>query len=632
MENSIDNLHTKDSKNPPYTPKQSRMLWRNVWIAIISSMALLYIYSLISSQNQIKELSYSTFMEKIEKGEIDSVSIDKDVIIAKKKQKEDDKTQMPVFYESVIPPMVGEGFVDKLKKEGIEIGAKSQKDSTFLHILISILPWMLFLGLIIYWSYKTREEMMGGVQGGPFSFMHSRAKKMKKQSSSKRYKDVAGAENAKKELAEIVEFMKDPTRFEKIGAKVPKGVLLVGPPGTGKTLLAKAVAGEADAPFFYVSGSEFVEMLVGIGASRVRDMFKKAKEHSPSIVFIDEIDAIGRMRGAGIGGGHDEKEQTLNQILAEMDGFESHEQVVVLAATNRPDILDKALLRPGRFDRKITLHLPDKDARKEIFSVHLKKIKNDENIDINELSKITIGFSGADIENMVNEAAIYAAREKRGSANRDDMLRARDRIVMGLEQELSLDESDRRRIATHECGHTLAAYLLKNTDPVEKVSIIPRSSALGATEQLPTKERKNFPYSYLIDKVGVMLGGRVAERVVYDELSSGAMDDLKSATSLVNKMVCQFGMSKELGPVFYNREEENVFLGKEMTQSENFGEETARLLDEEVRRVLRDKEESLIKLFDEHRESINKLTDALMDQETLYKEEIEKILKKSGAL
>jgi len=488
-----------------------------------------------------------------------------------------------------------------------------------------LLPLFVFLGFIIY-SSRRMQNQIGAMGGGLFDFMQSSAKKYDKQQVSVTFDDVAGVENAKIELYEVVDFLKNPDKYVKIGAKIPKGILLMGSPGTGKTLLAKAIAGEAEVPFFSISGSQFVEMFVGVGAARVRDLFKKAKQEAPSIIFIDEIDSVGRARGAGIGGGHDEKEQTLNQILAEMDGFESDEQVVVIAATNRPDVLDYALLRPGRFDRKITLSLPDVHAREKILNIHIRKVRTDSSVDLKKIAKISIGFSGADLANLVNEAAMHAAREDQELVTQDDFMYARDRIIMGVEQEFVLDEKDKKRVAIHESGHVLAALLLEHADPIEKVSIIPRGQALGMTEQLPLKDLKNFPQDYLVDKIGVMLGGRAAERTLLGDLSSGAANDLKEATSLATHMVSQWGMSDVLGPVYYQKGEDHVFLGREMAMPKDFSEATAKLIDDEVRKIITTKEEEVMKLFKTHEKQIIALSDKLAEKELLYADEIKDIV------
>ncbi|MEA3419322.1 MAG: ATP-dependent zinc metalloprotease FtsH, partial [Campylobacterota bacterium] len=590
--------------------------------AIILSMSVFGIYNYIASTGQSQTLSYNDFKNRLEQNLIKEIWIDKDQVVASVKVNIGEE---PSYLKTTLPPFEDNTFLQMLEKNRVDIHIKSQKESGWLSLLL-LLPFLLFLGFIFYSSYNMRKQL-GGMGGGAFDFMRSSAKKYTKKEISVTFADVAGVENAKKELYEVVDFLKNPEKYEKIGAKIPRGILLMGSPGTGKTLLAKAVAGEAEVPFFSISGSEFVEMFVGVGASRVRDLFKKAKSEAPSIIFIDEIDSVGRARGAGVGGGHDEKEQTLNQILAEMDGFETDEQVVVMAATNRPDVLDFALLRPGRFDRKITLSLPDADAREKILKIHTKKVRKDDSVDLEKLAKMSIGFSGADLANLVNEAAMHAARENKDKVSQNDFLYARDRIIMGLEQEFILDEKDKKRVSVHESGHVLAALLLEHADPIEKVSIIPRGQTLGMTEQLPQKDIKNFPHSYLLDKIGVMLGGRVAELTLFGDLSSGAANDLKEATKLATHMVSQWGMSKMLGPVYYRKGEEHVFLGREMAMAKDFSEATAKLIDDEVRKIITDKEKEVIGLFEEHKKDLVSLSDALMEKETMYADDIKSLLR-----
>jgi cell division protease FtsH len=438
---------------------------------------------------------------------------------------------------------------------------------------------------------------------------------------------VAGLADAKGDLKEIIDNLSHPERYRTIGAKTPRGVLLVGPPGTGKTLLARAVAGEAGVPFYSISGSEFVEMFVGVGAARVRDMFESAKKEAPCVVFIDEIDAVGRSRGAGVGGGHDEREQTLNQILSEMDGFTPHQNVVVLAATNRPDVLDPALLRPGRFDRKVFLELPDREAREAILEVHTRSVPLSDGVDLAKIAARTVGFSGADLENLVNEAALLAGRERKEAVNMDMLERARDKLVLGAERERGLGEEERRLVAYHESGHALMAWLLPEADPLEKVTIIPRGRALGATEQLPEEERANLKRSYLLDRIGVMLGGRVAEQVVFDDLTSGAQSDLEQATRLVRSMVCRWGMSPALGPVVFKRGDEHVFLGREIAEQRDFSDATAKLIDDEVKRLLEAAEERDRELMVKHREDLTRLAEALLEEETIGRPRIEELLR-----
>jgi cell division protease FtsH len=594
----------------------------NIWIIAIITMLGLELFSYVLSQGETQTLSYTHFKKRVEENSIKEIWINKDQVVASLKVEMDRKL---AYLKTTLPPFEDKNFLALLEKNQVDIHFKSQKESNFWLMFILLLPLFLFLGFMLYGTKRIKEKL-GGMGGGVFDFMRTSAKKYAKKEISVTFDDVAGVENAKIELYEVVDFLKYPEKYERIGAKIPRGILLMGSPGTGKTLLAKAVAGEAEVPFFSISGSEFVEMFVGVGAARVRDLFKKAKKEAPSIIFIDEIDSVGRARGAGIGGGHDEKEQTLNQILAEMDGFDTEEKVVVLAATNRPDVLDFALMRPGRFDRKITLSLPDVHARVKILHIHTRKVRVDNSVDLEKVAKLCIGFSGADLANLVNEAAMHAARENQEEVSQNDFLYARDRIIMGVEQEFVLGEEDKKRVAIHESGHVLAALLLEHADPIEKVSIIPRGQALGMTEQLPLKDIKNFPQPYLLDKIGVMLGGRVAELTLLGDLSSGAASDLKEATSLATHMVSQWGMSEMLGPVYYQKGEEQVFLGREMAMAKDFSEATAQLIDDEVRKIIREKEKEILKLFDTHKKEIVALSDKLVEKEMMSAEEIKSIV------
>jgi len=602
--------------NPKFNP------FSNIWIILIAMMLGFQLFNYMSLQKQSQTLSYDQFKNRIEQNIIKEIRVDGDQVVATLKN---DMGSKASYLRTTLPPFEDKTFLALLEKNQVEMHVKSQKESGFWLSFIMLLPLFFFLGFILYSSQRIKKQL-GGMGGGVFDFMQSTAKKYAKEDVSVTFDDVAGVENAKIELYEVVDFLKNPEKYKKIGAKIPRGILLMGSPGTGKTLLAKAVAGEAGVPFFSISGSEFVEMFVGVGAARVRDLFKKAKGEAPAIIFIDEIDSVGRARGAGVGGGHDEKEQTLNQILAEMDGFETDEQVVVLAATNRPDVLDFALLRPGRFDRKITLSLPDVHARVKILNIHARKIRQDNTIDLEKIAKMSIGFSGADLANLVNEAAMHAARVNQDEVSQNDLLYARDRIIMGVEQEFVLDEKDKKRVAIHESGHVLAALLLAHADPIEKVSIIPRGQALGMTEQLPLKDIKNFPQPYLLDKIGVMLGGRVAELTLLGDLSSGAANDLKEATSLATHMVSQWGMSELLGPVYYQKGEEQVFLGREMAMAKDFSEATAKLIDNEVRKIITEKEEEISKLFKERKKEIIALSERLIEKEMIYADEINAIV------
>lgn len=452
------------------------------------------------------------------------------------------------------------------------------------------------------------------------------AKKFQKTNHSNSFKDVAGCENAKREMLDVVEFLKNPEKFNRLGAELPKGVLMVGPPGTGKTLMARACAGEADVPFYSISGSEFIEVFVGVGASRVRDLFQTAKKEAPSIIFIDEIDAIGRARGTGLGGGHDEREQTLNQILSEMDGFNQEDPVIIIAATNRPDVLDPALIRPGRFDRQVVIDLPHREAREKIFQVHLSKVVKNDDINYERLAKQTIGFSGADIKNMVNEAALIAARDGKENVNQNDLELARDKIILGNPREEHINEQDKKIVAYHECGHALVAILTPGTDPVKKITIVPRGRALGFTEQLPAEEKLNASKTYLNAQISILLGGRIAEDIIFGDVTTGAEDDLKRATKIARKMVANYGMSEKVGLLSFQQGEEHRFLGKEIIQDKDFSEKTAQLIDEEVKKILDARKEYVHNLLSKEKEKLERMTNALLEKETLDIEEIKELI------
>jgi cell division protease FtsH len=488
-----------------------------------------------------------------------------------------------------------------------------------------LLPTFIILGLFYLMMRRARDQFDGGILG---SFVKSTAKRYDKSKNRVTFEDVAGLENAKSELQEIVEFLKSPEKFQRLGGRIPKGVLLIGPPGTGKTLMARAVAGEAGVPFFSISGSEFIQMFVGVGASRVRDMFKNAKENSPCILFVDEIDAVGRIRGAGLGGGHDEREQTLNQILTEMDGFSPSESVIVLAATNRPDVLDPALLRPGRFDRHVTVDLPTKKGRLEILKVHSRHVPLAPDVDLDKIARGTVGMSGADLSNLVNEAALLATREDKSAVDNDDLDAARDKIVMGAKREEVITDRDKRATAYHEIGHALVAWLTAKSDPVHKVTIVPRGRALGVTQFMPEEDRISYNESQIRAKLDTLLGGRAAERLIYGDLSTGAANDLKQATRLAKMMVTQWGMSERVGPISLRSSEEHPFLGREMSEPRDHSEHTAQLIDEEVARILRDADNRAYRLLEENRQDMEKLTEALIEREVLTESEIQAMLGK----
>ncbi len=539
----------------------------------------------------------------------------------------ENQREMGAPFTSTKPQVSDPKLLDLLEQHDVEVDAKPAGQGLWGRLLISFLPWILILGLFLYISHRMQQRMMGGGKGGGiFDFGKSKAKRIRAEDSDVRLDDVAGLDNAKADLAEIIDHLADPGRFRALGAKMPKGVMLVGPPGTGKTLLARAVAGEAGVPFFSISGSEFVEMFVGVGASRVRDLFESAKKAAPCVIFIDEIDAVGRTRGAGMGGGHDEREQTLNQILAEMDGFEPHQDIVVLAATNRPDVLDNALLRPGRFDRKVYLELPGREARQAILDIHTRDIKLAEDVDLERLAARTVSFSGAELENLVNEAALLAGRRRREVVDMALFAAARDKLVLGAEREQGIGDEERRLVAVHESGHALMAWLLPNADPLDKVTIIPRGRALGATEQVPDEERRTYRSAYLRDRIGVMLGGRVAERVVFDDVTTGAEADLAQATKLARRMVSHWGMSDAIGPVAFKRGEEHIFLGREMAQATEFSDTTARRIDDEITSLIVAVEDHALNLAREHKDALERLADRLLEAETLSREEIEALL------
>jgi len=495
--------------------------------------------------------------------------------------------------------------------------------------LMLLLPTFLILGFIYLMMRRARDQFDGGILG---SFVKSPAKRHDKSKQRTTFEEVAGLENAKAELQEIVEFLKNPEKFQRLGGRIPKGVLLVGPPGTGKTLLGRAVAGEAGVPFYSISGSEFIQMFVGVGASRVRDMFKTAKENSPCILFIDEIDAVGRIRGAGLGGGHDEREQTLNQILTEMDGFSPSESVIVLAATNRPDVLDPALLRPGRFDRHVTVDLPTKKGRLEILKVHTRNVPLAADVDLDKIARNTVGMSGADLANLVNEAALLATREDKTAVDNHDLDAALDKVILGAKREEVITDRDKRATAYHEVGHALVGWRTPRSDPVHKVTIIPRGRALGVTQFMPEEDRISYNESQIQARLYTLMGGRAAERLVYDDLSTGAAQDLEQATRLVRKMVMQWGMSERVGPVSFRSMSEHPFLGREMSEPRDHSEHMQQLIDEEVARILRESDEHSYRLLEAHRDELERLTEALIEREVLTEQEITQLIGKRSGL
>jgi len=594
-----------------------------------------YLFRAYGPSDMLK-VSYTDFKNRVRQGNVSEITVKGNEVrgIFKEPVKPGSPSNasqenLPEYrgFQTILPSFEDLELMNLLEEKGVNVKVEPKEGSWFWGLLVSLLPWILIIGFFVYTSKKMQERMgsMGG-PGGIFGFGKSKAKLYNKSTVRIGYQDVAGLPNAKKELYEVVDYLKNPAKVRGLGGELPKGMLLVGPPGTGKTLLARATAGEADVPFYSISGSEFIEMFVGVGASRVRDMFKKAKKDAPAIIFIDEIDSIGRVRGTGLGGGHDEREQTLNQILAEMDGFSPHESVVVLAATNRPDVLDPALIRPGRFDRQITLELPQKRARKEILEVHTKQVPLAEDVGLEAIAAGTAGFSGADLKNLVNEAALLAARKEKKQVEAEDFEQAVDKIRMGIEREDLVNDEEKKIIAYHEAGHALIAKLLPGADPLKKVTIIPRGRSLGATEQLPEEDRHNLGRKYLLNRIAIMLGGRAAEKVVFHELTSGAGDDLKKATQLARRMVCQWGMSEKLGPVTFRQSEPHPFLGKEMAEPKDFSEHTARLIDEEVQRITREMEGQAESILKSNRENLDRLADGLLENETLDNEEVDRLL------
>ncbi len=556
-------------------------------------------------------VSYSDFLNMVDSGSVNQVTIQGENISGMSGQGPF-KTYAPKDPE----------LITLLRSKGVKITARPQEDSSWFQVFLSWVPMLLLIGV---WVFFMRQMQAGG--GKALSFGKSRARLMTDSQEKVTFEDVAGIDEAKEELGEIVEFLSDPKKFTRLGGRIPKGVLLVGAPGTGKTLLARAIAGEAGVPFFTISGSDFVEMFVGVGASRVRDLFNQGKKNAPCIIFIDEIDAVGRHRGAGLGGGHDEREQTLNQLLVEMDGFESNEGVILISATNRPDVLDPALLRPGRFDRQVVVPVPDLGGRKGILKVHLKKKLVADNVDISVLARGTPGFTGADLENMVNEAALMAARRGKDSVEMDDFEDAKDKVLMGTERKsMIISEEEKKITAYHESGHTLVAKLLPDTDPIHKVTIIPRGRALGLTQQLPIDEKHTYPKEHLLNNIAILMGGRAAEKIVLNTETTGAGNDIERASELARKMVCDFGMSEELGPLSFGKKEEQIFLGRELSQHRDYGEETARKIDEEVRNIVTDAYEKACRLITDNLDTIHRMATALLEKETLTGADIDEII------
>ena len=590
-------------------------LVKNIAIWLVIALVLMTVFNQFSTRQAAqKAIEYSQFIEEVKQGRIAKVTIEGRVLKGVKTSGERFTTYSPS----------DPWLVSDLLKNGVIIEAKPEEEpSLLMNIFVSWFPMLLLIGVWIFFM----RQMQGGGRGGAFSFGKSRARMLDESNNTITFADVAGCEEAKEEVAELVEFLRDPSKFQKLGGRIPRGVLMVGNPGTGKTLLAKAIAGEAKVPFFSISGSDFVEMFVGVGAARVRDMFEQAKKHAPCIVFIDEIDAVGRQRGAGLGGGNDEREQTLNQLLVEMDGFETNSGVIVIAATNRPDVLDPALLRPGRFDRQVVVPLPDIRGREQILQVHMRKVPMAPDVKADVIARGTPGFSGADLANLVNEAALFAARANKRLVDMEDFERAKDKIVMGAERRsIVMPEHERKNTAYHEAGHAVVAKLMPRTDPVHKVTIIPRGRALGVTMQLPEQDRYSMDRETILQNIAVLFGGRIAEEVFMGQMTTGASNDFERATDLARNMVTRWGMSDELGPMVYGENEGEVFLGRSVTVHKNVSETTMQKVDSEIRRIVDQQYRLARRLIEEHRDKVETMARALLEWETLDSDQINDIM------
>src|SRR5512138_1229356 len=588
---------------------------KNLVIWLVIGLVLMTVFNQFNTRQSAQApMEYSQFLEEVKAGRIAKVTIEGRQLKA--------TTAEGKRVTSYSPGDIW--LVSDLLKYGVKIEAKPEEEpSLLMNIFVSWFPMLLLIGVWIFFM----RQMQGGGRGGAFSFGKSRARMLDENQNQVTFADVAGVDEAKEEVGELVDFLRDPSKFQKLGGRIPRGVLMVGSPGTGKTLLAKAIAGEAKVPFFSISGSDFVEMFVGVGAARVRDMFEQAKKNAPCIVFIDEIDAVGRQRGAGLGGGNDEREQTLNQLLVEMDGFEGTSGVIVIAATNRPDVLDPALLRPGRFDRQVVVPLPDIRGREQILMVHMRKVPIAPDVDASIIARGTPGFSGADLANLVNEAALFAARGNKRLVDMDDFERAKDKVIMGAERKsMVMPEEERKNTAYHESGHAIVARLLPKTDPVHKVTIIPRGRALGVTMQLPVEDRYSYNRDYLLNNIAVLFGGRIAEELFMNQMTTGASNDFKRATDMARRMVTEWGMSDKLGPMVYSENEGEVFLGRSVTQHQNISEETMKSVDAEVRRIIDEQYALARQLLEDNRDKVEAMTKALLEWETIDADQIGDIM------
>ena len=588
--------------------------YKNLALWMVIGLIVILLFQLFQqNQSPRGEIVFSDFLKKVESGEVREVTLKGNNVSGRLSDGSSFRT-----FTADYPDLV-----KSLKDKGVKIDVKPPDTNSWLAIVLQWVPMLLFIGV---WIFFMRQMQGGGAKA--LSFGKARARLISEKQNKVTFQDVAGVDEAKEELREIIEFLKDPPKFQKLGGKIPKGVLLVGPPGTGKTLLAKAIAGEANVPFFSISGSDFVEMFVGVGASRVRDLFEQGKKHAPCIIFMDEIDAVGRHRGAGLGGGHDEREQTLNQLLVEMDGFETNEGVILIAATNRPDVLDPALLRPGRFDRQVVVARPDVKGREEILKVHARRIPLAPKVDLKVLARGTPGFSGADLANLVNEAALLAARQDKKVVEMLDFENAKDKVLMGVERRsMIISETEKKTIAYHEAGHALVADLLPGADPLHKVTIIPRGRARGLTQQLPADDKYNYSREYLVNRITILLGGRAAEEIVFQQQTTGAGDDLEKATDMARKMVCEWGMSDKMGPLTFGKGEEHIFLGREVARPKDFSEETAVLIDSEIKRIVVESAARARHMIESNLEKLHALARALLERESLDGEEIARILR-----
>jgi cell division protease FtsH len=590
-------------------------LFKNLAIWLVIGIVLMTVFNQFNSRQAAQStMDYSQFIEEVNAGHVTDVVMQGRTLMVTTTDNRKVTVQAPLDF----------GLVGDLLKNRVKFKVKPEEEQSFLmNIFVSWFPMLLLIGVWIFFM----RQMQGGGKGGAFSFGKSRARMMDESANSITFADVAGCDEAKEDVAELVDFLRDPSKFQKLGGRIPRGVLMVGSPGTGKTLLAKAIAGEAKVPFFSISGSDFVEMFVGVGAARVRDMFEQAKKQAPCIIFIDEIDAVGRQRGAGLGGGNDEREQTLNQLLVEMDGFEGTAGVIVIAATNRPDVLDPALLRPGRFDRQVVVPLPDIRGREEILKVHMRKVPIAPDVKADIIARGTPGFSGADLANLVNEAALFAARGNKRVVDMDDFERAKDKIVMGAERRtMVMDDEEKKNTAYHESGHAIVGKLLPKCDPVHKVTIIPRGRALGVTMSLPEKDRYSYDKDYCLHRIAMMLAGRIAEELFMHQMTNGAANDFQRATDLARRMVTQWGMSDVLGPMVYGEEEGEVFLGRSITTHKNVSETTMETVDAEIRRVIDEQYALARRLLEENRSKVEAMTAALLEWETIDADQINDIM------